>query len=371
MSLNRIVEYVFFFSLLLASGYMVWLISAPFISALALAAIVVTIFHPLHRAILAVVTEKYKSFAAFISTILILILIIIPVFFVSSMVIKEIVGFYKSFDTESVTVNNLISNLESSIEPLLGGVDINLNGQIKNTMQAFTGNIGSIFASTISTVFISFISIISSFYFFRDGKEFLKIIIKVSPLPDDEDRIIFNRLARSVRSVVTGTVLVALIQGILVSLGFFIFGINRAILWGSMAAVGALIPGIGTTIVTVPAIIYLFITSSLGDALGLLLWSMTLVGLIDNLIGPYLMSRGNDLHPFLVLISVLGGISLFGPIVGFILGPVIVTLFIVLLEIYNQYTVKNVLNNKERETKTKTKTKTSGVRKRIGVVKSK
>ena len=100
-----------------------------------------------------------------------------------------------------------------------------------------------------------------------------------------------------------------------------------------------MIPGIGTTIVTVPAIVYLFFTGQMFSAIGLLVWSVLIVGLVDNFIGPYLISRGNNLHPFIILISVLGGISLMGPI-GFVIGPVIVTLFVVLLEIYNQYIVK-------------------------------
>jgi predicted PurR-regulated permease PerM len=97
-----------------------------------------------------------------------------------------------------------------------------------------------------------------------------------------------------------------------------------------------LIPGVGTTIVTVPAIVYLFFVGEIFSAVGLLVWSVLIVGLVDNLIGPYLISRGNNLHPFIILISVLGGISLMGPI-GFVIGPVVVTLFVVLLEIYNQY----------------------------------
>ena len=99
-------------------------------------------------------------------------------------------------------------------------------------------------------------------------------------------------------------------------------------------------PGIGTTIVTAPAVIFLFFTGEIVSAVGLLLWSMLIVGLVDNLVGPYLISRGNNLHPFIILIAVLGGISLFGPI-GFIIGPVVVTLFLVLLEIYNQYIVQD------------------------------
>jgi predicted PurR-regulated permease PerM len=90
----------------------------------------------------------------------------------------------------------------------------------------------------------------------------------------------------------------------------------------------------------VPGILYLFFTGSLGAAIGLLIWMTLTIIIVDNIIGPQLMSRGNNLHPFIVLTAVLGGISTFGPI-GFIVGPVIVTLFIVLLEIYNQYLVKD------------------------------
>jgi predicted PurR-regulated permease PerM len=82
----------------------------------------------------------------------------------------------------------------------------------------------------------------------------------------------------------------------------------------------------------------LFFTGDTVNAIGLTVWSVLIVGFVDNLIGPYLMSRGNKMHPFILLIAVLGGLSLFGPI-GFVIGPVVVTLFLVLLELYNQYIV--------------------------------
>jgi predicted PurR-regulated permease PerM len=80
--------------------------------------------------------------------------------------------------------------------------------------------------------------------------------------------------------------------------------------------------------------VYLLFNGDFVPAIGLLIWGVLAVGLIDNLLGPYLMSRGNTLHPFLILLAVLGGISVFGPI-GFIVGPVIVSLFMVLLELYS------------------------------------
>jgi len=92
-------------------------------------------------------------------------------------------------------------------------------------------------------------------------------------------------------------------------------------------------------VITLPAIVYLFFTGEMYSAIGLLIWSMLIVGLVDNFIGPYLISRGNNLHPFIILISVLGGIVLMGPI-GFVIGPVTVTLFVVLLEVYDQYIIK-------------------------------
>lgn len=339
MQLSRIVEYVFFFGLLAIAGYMVWLMMAPFISALALAAIIVTICHPLYARIRRYVPRQNKSIAAFISTMFVLIVVILPLILISSLVVREVVSFYQAIDSGGLSIQGGLESLESVIQSYVPNFDIDLSEQLQLSAQWFTGNLGAIFAGTVSTVFAFFIALIGSFYFFRDGRELLQLVIKASPLPDHEDAIIFERLARAIRAVATGTLLVALIQGSLVAIGFALFGIERAILLGSIASVGALMPGIGTSIVTAPAIIYLFVTGDIVNGIGLLVWSVLIVGLVDNLIGPYLIGRGNNMHPFIILISVLGGISLFGPI-GFIIGPVVVTLFLVLLEIYNQYIVQ-------------------------------
>ncbi|MCA9363115.1 AI-2E family transporter [Candidatus Kaiserbacteria bacterium] len=338
MKLGRIVEYVFFFGLLLLAGYLVWLLMAPFITALALAVIIVTICHPLYFRIKKHVPKENRSIAAFLSTLIVLTIIVIPLVLISSLVVSELVSVYQDFGNEPSSLQMQFAGFEAAVQKVVPSFNLDLNSQLEAVASSFTGGIAAIFAGTLSTLFVFFIALIGSFYFFRDGKELLRLVIKVSPLPDHEDEVIFNRLAIAVRAVATGTVLVAIIQGSLVAIGFTIFGIERAILWGSLASLGALIPGIGTTIVTVPAIVYLFFVGEMVNAVGLLIWSVLIVGMIDNFIGPYLMSRGNNLHPFIILISVLGGIALMGPI-GFVIGPVIVTLFIVLLEIYSQYIV--------------------------------
>ena len=135
-------------------------------------------------------------------------------------------------------------------------------------------------------------------------------------------------------------------------LGLWIFGFDRAILWGSIAAIGALVPGVGTVVVFIPAVLFSIVTGSYVTAIGVALWGALAVGFIDNLLGPYLMSRGNKMHPFLILLSVLGGMLLFGPI-GFIIGPVVTSLFIVLLELYSMHISTNAPESITQRSKTK------------------
>jgi predicted PurR-regulated permease PerM len=338
-TIRRVVEYVFFFALLFGAGYMVWLIVAPFFSALALAVIIVIICYPLYERILRVTPRQNSTLASLATTLIVVLVVVLPLVLISSTLVREAVTFYQSIgDGQELAIERYISTAEQLVQRYIPEFEINVTEQLRESAGWLTRNLGAIFAGTLSTLFVFLIALIGSFYFFRDGKEFLKLMIKASPLPEREDAIIFARLTQAVRSVVTGTVLIALLQGTLAAIGFTIFGVPQAVLWGSMAAIGALIPGIGTMVITVPAVAYLFITGSPGAGVGLLLWGATVVGTIDNFLGPYLMSRGSKLHPFMTLISALGGIALFGPI-GFIIGPVFMTLFMVLLELYHQYIV--------------------------------
>lgn len=338
-ALRKVIEYVFFFALLFVAGYMVWRIIAPFFSALALALIIVVICYPLFERILRITPRSNRTIASLLSTLVVILAIILPLSLLSTILVRETVQFYQSIgDGQELSIAQYTNQLEQVVRQYVPEFKFDLTEQLRQSAGWLTSNLGVLFAGTVSTLFLIVIALISSFYFFRDGKEFMRLIVKISPMPEREATIIFSRLTQAVRSVVMGTVLVALIQGVLAAVGFTIFGVPQAVLWGSLAAVGALIPGIGTMVVTVPAVIFLFVTASPGAAIGLIIWGSVVVGTIDNFLGPYLMSRGNNLHPFITLLGVLGGVALFGPI-GFIIGPVIMVLFMVLLEMYSQYIV--------------------------------
>jgi len=348
MVMNRIVEYVFFFGFMGIVGYIVWTMLSPFVSALALAAIIVTICYPVYGWIVKWMPKQNETLGALVTTILVLMLLIFPLTLLTSALVNEAVSVYSLVNTGATGFEGQVALFESTLNTYAPGFELNIAEYIKQATAWLASNVGAIFAGTASTIFSFFIAIIGAFYLFRDGRMFTKRLVAISPLPDAEDEFILRRLAQAVRSVATGTVLIALIQGTLTAFGLWLFGFERAVLWGVIAAFGALIPSVGTSIVFIPSVLYLVLTGQYIFAIGLSVWGLAAVGLIDNLLGPYLMSRGSSIHPYLILLSVLGGIAMFGPI-GFIVGPVAVSLFMVLLELYATHISVDSTNSKPKK----------------------
>jgi len=337
---HKFLEHIFFFAILGTSAYFVWQLFLPFVGALSLAAIIVVICNPLYEGILKRLPNNNKSIAALGALAFVVVAIVVPLGILTSLILSEAISIYTLFNaTDHASLFDSLTQFESIIQTFIPTFTLDVATVVQQTASFFVEHLVSLFAGTASTIFLFFLSLIASYYFFKDGKHFTTYLIQLSPLKDADDARILARLATAVRSVALGTVSVAIIQGTLTALGLTLFGFDRAILWGCVAAIGALVPGIGTAIVFIPAVGFLLYSGAYLSALLLGIWGAIAVGLIDNLIGPYVMSRGNNVHPFLILLSVLGGIPLFGPL-GFILGPVILSLFMVLLELYHHHIKK-------------------------------
>jgi predicted PurR-regulated permease PerM len=335
---EKLITEVFFFAILLASAYLVWNLFLPFLGALALAAIVVTICYPLHTFFKHKFPRLRPSILSLLSVAVVVVVVVMPVLLLSYLILGEAVSIYTLFNSPNSTAFiDAVTNAESIVQKIIPGFSVDMAKIVQQTASFFVEHLVVIFAGTASTLFLFFIALIGMYYFFKDGHYFTEYMVRLSPLSDLEDRQIMKRLANAVRSVALGTVTVALIQGVLTAVGLTIFGFDRAILLGCVAAIGALVPGVGTTIVILPSVVFLAVTGAYVPAILLAVWGVVAVGTVDNLIGPYLMSRGNNVHPFLILLSVLGGLAQFGPL-GFILGPVILSLFLVLVELYHIHT---------------------------------
>lgn len=336
MLLKRVVEYIFFFGLMGIVGFLLWQMFAPFVTSLALAGVIVTICYPIYGRIRSIVPKKNESIAAFLSVIVVLFIVVVPVVWLTSMLVSESVSVYRILNGGEYSLSETIAHLEEVSSNVIPGLDLDIESSLRQAAQWISGNLGAIFAGTASTIFSFFIAIIASFYLFRDGRKFTKELIRISPLSDLEDALILKRMGSAVRGVALGTLLIAIIQGVSAAFGFYLFGFDRAVLLGTIVAILALIPSVGSSVVFIPAAAFLIYSGQYWLAGGLVAWWLIAVSLVDNVLGPYLISRAHPMHPFLVLLSVLGGLVLFGPI-GFVIGPVITSVFIVLLEIYAQH----------------------------------
>jgi len=210
---------------------------------------------------------------------------------------------------------------------------INFSQYLQQGIDALMRNIGSIFSSFAGILLDFFVFLVAFYFLLKDGHKLKNYIIDLSPLDDSEDEMIASRFKLAISSVIKGNLVIGIIQGVLTGIGFTLFGVPNAVLWGSVATVAALLPGIGTTLVLAPAIIFLFITDNIFGSIGLLIWGSVAVGLIDNFLGPILMGRGMQMHPLLVFVAIIGGIAFFGPL-GFLLGPLVMSPCLTIIEIY-------------------------------------
>ncbi len=336
MTQQKILEYGFFFGLLAGVVYLVGSMLLPFVTSLSLALIIATIFFPVHRRVVARMPKENETIGALMSTLIILLVAILPLILLSVALFNEALSVYQDLQRDSSSIAQRIADGEALLQQYVPTLELNLDTYLRQGFGWVTAHVGSLFAGTASAFFTLFITLVSVFYFLRDGEKLRRYLIKVMPLKEKDELFIFARLAQAIRSVTNGIVLVALIQGGLTGFGLWLFGFDNTFIWGVVAAFGALIPSVGTALVFVPAVAYLFFTGDTALAFGLAAWGTIAVGAIDNVLGPYLMGRGNAIHPFLILLSVLGGISVFG-FIGFLVGPIVVSLMFVLLELYSQH----------------------------------
>lgn len=333
------IQTAFFFILLLAGIILLLSMLYPFLGALALAFSLAIVFKPLYRDILRVFGGR-ATLASIITVGLVFIIVVLPLSFMVSSAFGEIKQLYFNYlsgpgqsQVSSLSVSGLSDTLSGFKDKYLPWLVINFSALREQIVNWLFGSLSGLFGSIFKLTFDFFIIILGLFYLFRDGHAFKRKMIEISPLKEKDDLMIVKKVQDTVNSVVRGSLFIGLIQGTFVGLGFALFSVPQPILWGLVASIAALVPTLGTALVAVPGIIFLLLTGQYLPALGLTVWSLALIHPIDGLLGPYLMGRGMKVHPFFIFLAVIGGLGFFGP-VGFILGPIILSLSLALLDIY-------------------------------------
>ncbi len=320
----------FFFGLFLLGTILTVIILWPFAKVLVLSVALSAVLHPIYMRI-----KKYVKFswlASLLTVIIFLIVLCVPIYIVGTMVFNQSQTM-AAWVAAHGGLDNITKIFNKSIHNVFPGGAINLGDSVTAVVTKFTASIKAAFDATLSTIFSLFLVILSMFYFLKDGISWKQLLIHFSPLSDESGEKILTKLNGAVNGIVKGYLLIAIVQGILMGVGLAIFGVPNAALWGVFAAIASMIPTIGTALVSVPAIVFLFIVDRTGAAIGFGIWALALVGTIDNFLNPYFVGKKIDIHPLLVLFSVLGGIFLMGPI-GILIGPLTISFMYALSSVY-------------------------------------
>lgn len=277
--------------------------------------------------------------AAALATLLGGLIVIAPLWFVMNQLAQEAVTFAQKM-SKNGSVSDLDRVLESSwAGPALGWVAraVDLRTELGKVVTGATAKMPVLVQGVFWTGGQFLLALIVCFYLLRDRSHLLSAVRHMVPLSDSEYDEVKKHLADSMRATVVGSITMGAIQGTLGGVAFALLGLPAPVLWGVVMAVLACIPMLGTFIIWMPAALMLAVQGEMTKALALGAWGLFAIGMIDNVLYPLAVGERIRLHPLAVLISLLGGIAVFGT-AGLVLGPLILSSADVLVEIWRRRT---------------------------------
>ncbi|MBI2144370.1 AI-2E family transporter [Candidatus Woesearchaeota archaeon] len=304
------------------------------------------VFYPIYKLVLS--RLKSRTVSGLLVTMLVLLLLTVPSVFVINQLSTEVFAGYiitkqyveggsKAIECEDGALCKLLPHNLKEASPKVKAV---LNDAIGKASTFVFNRLTQTLLSVTSILLHLFIVFFIMYYMFKDGKELVDKVKNVLPLPKHRQDAFTSQFNKVVSAVVYGTVVVALVQGILGGVGFFLFGVPSPVIWGLVTFMAALVPFLGPFVIWLPAALLLMFSGySSGDGtvflrgLGLFLYGMLLVSGIDNVLKPSLISAKAKVHPALVLLGVIGGLNFFG-IIGLIVGPVIMAMLATSFDAY-------------------------------------
>lgn len=333
-------------------GYLAYQIISPFLTAVAWAMVFSIVFYPVYALICRYV--KFKSVASLITIVLILIIIVGPISYLTSLLINETRTFLASIDQERLeSIQNFYGSLRSSQlyqtmssymgelpseKVLLEGIK-KLGGTLLQNMSLQITNVLAIVANFLFMLF-------TIFFFLKDGPGFLSKARDFMPFSESHKDRLATQIKDMIVSTVYGGATVALIQGILGGFAYHIIGIESPVMWGVAMAVMSFVPLLGTFSIWGPGAIFLLLGGSYAKAIGLFLFGVFVISMVDNILRPLIIGSRTKMPTVLILFSVLGGIKLFG-MIGFVMGPLIMAAFISVFEIF-----RHIEDEKEEDIET-------------------
>jgi predicted PurR-regulated permease PerM len=334
----RTVERRFFFVLLaIFSVAFVWVVS-PYIGAVLWGSILALLFHPMQQALQRRWKER-KTLAALATLAVILLIVVLPLAVVGVSLIQEVAALVARVRSGEVNFgayfDRVVQALPEWATGLLHRVGLDDLASLQQRLmaglgergQALAGRVVGIGSDLVDLVVSFFLAMYLLFFLLQDGHSIARRVRDAIPLAPDVKSRLLERFLGMIRAAVKGNVVVAIVQGTLGGLAFWFLGVQAPLLWAIVMAFASLIPAVGAALIWAPVAIYFVAIGQVVQGVGLVLWGTLVIGLVDNVLRPILVGADTKMPDYLVLITTVGGLVIFG-IHGFVVGPVVAALFL-------------------------------------------
>jgi predicted PurR-regulated permease PerM len=340
MEQRRIERAWFFIFLATVTVAFLWL-TLDFIEPVFWAAVLAIIFNPLHRQ-LETLLKARKTQAALVTTIVIVLVVFLPLVLIGVAVSQEAFNLYDRIQSGNVNLQDLMTRIDPILRDVADRVGIDpdtIGPRISETV----GSAAQLIATRAVVVGQNVLSVAAQtalmlyllFFFLRDGDRLLATLNYAIPMGNGRQQTLFRRFASVTRATLKGSLLTGLVQGALGGVLFWALGLRAPVFWGVIMAMLSLLPVVGPSIVWAPVAIYLMFTGSVTKGIILVAGGVLIVGTADNILRPVLVGRETRMPDYMVLLSTLGGLSVFGP-AGFVAGPVLAALFLSVWDMFAQ-----------------------------------
>ncbi len=322
---------------------MAW-ITAPYYGAILWGVVTAIVFWPLNRGLREALPRR-RGTAAFATLLAVIAIVIVPTIIIGSLLIEQALSTYAQIESQKLDLRKIVADFRSGLpRPIAALLDRVGFGDMRAIEQKLT-NVATSGARIAAAQAVNFgqgafsfaislgIMLYLTFFLFRDGAHLTSTIGVRIPLAVQQRRDLFEKFATVIRATIKGSIVVAVVQGVIGGVVFWFIGIEAALLWGVVMGFLSLLPAVGTGLVWVPVAIYLFATGQTWQGAVLTVCGIFIIGMVDNVLRPILVGKDTRMPDYVVLISTLGGISVMG-INGFIVGPVIAALFISAWDIF-------------------------------------
>jgi predicted PurR-regulated permease PerM len=316
----------------------------PFYGPILWAAVIALLFAPLQRWLVPRLGGR-RTPAALLTLLTIVLIVMLPFALITAALAREAMQLYEQLQAgtwdATVDLHRAFDALPHWAREMLDRIGLASFDTVQRRLAAALAQFSSFVAThafgitqdTFDYVVGLFITLYLTFFLIRDGEAVVRMLRHALPLAPLHKQELFEKFATVIRATVKGSLLVAAVQGALGGIAFWFLGLSGALLWAVLMAVLSLLPALGAALVWLPVAVYLLLTGALWQSVALVAWGVLVIGLVDNVLRPVLVGKDTGMPDYVVMITTLGGLAVFG-VNGLIVGPAIAAMFIAVWHIY-------------------------------------